>query len=62
MDRLEPLLQNVSNNGGTWREFGIGLDKVYHKKQVIRHGSSSIWEYAEQLINDSVERGILKKE
>ncbi|GAB3223632.1 HD domain-containing protein [Spirosoma arcticum] len=62
MDRLEPLLQNVSNNGGTWSEFGIGFDKVYHKKQVINQGSSRIWEYAEQLINDSVERGILKKE
>ena len=62
MDRLEPLLQNVSNNGGTWSEFEIGFDKVYHKKQVINHGSSRIWKYAEQLINDSVEKGILKKE
>ena len=62
IDRLEPLLQNVSNNGGTWREFAIGFDKVYPKKQVISHGSSRIWAYAEQLLNDSVERGILKKE
>ncbi|WP_247234125.1 HD family hydrolase [Telluribacter sp. SYSU D00476] len=62
MDRLEPLLQNVSNNGGTWSEFGIGFDQVYHKKQVIKRGSSRIWEYAEQLLNESVERGILKKE
>jgi putative hydrolase of HD superfamily len=61
MDRLEPLLQNVSNNGGTWSEFGIGFDQVYHKKQVIRNGSSRIWEYAEQLIQDSVEKGILKR-
>ncbi len=62
MDRLEPLLQNVSNNGGTWNEFGINFDKVYQKKQVINQGSSRIWDYAEQLINDSVEKGILKKE
>ncbi|GAB3996857.1 HD domain-containing protein [Spirosoma daeguense] len=61
MDRLEPLLQNVSNNGGTWLEFGIDFDKVYQKKQVIKHGSTSIWDYAEQLINDSVESGILQK-
>ncbi|HEV7350094.1 HD domain-containing protein [Telluribacter sp.] len=62
MDRLEPLLQNVSNNGGTWNEFGISYDKVFHKKQVIKQGSSRVWEYAEQLLNESVERGILKKE
>ncbi|MCE7073028.1 HD domain-containing protein [Dyadobacter sp. CY327] len=61
MDRLEPLLQNTSNNGGTWAEFGVSYEKVYAKKQVIQQGSESIWQYAEQLINDSVEKGILKK-
>ena len=61
MDRLEPLLQNTSNNGGTWAEFGVSYEKVYAKKQVIQQGSESIWQYAEQLINESVEKGILKK-
>ncbi|AUD06639.1 HD domain-containing protein [Spirosoma pollinicola] len=61
MDRLEPLLQNVSNNGGTWREFEIGFDQVYQKKQAIQYGSESIWAYAEQLLSESVESGILKK-
>ncbi len=62
MDRLEPLLQNTSNNGGTWREPGVNYNKVYAKKSVIREGSSAIWEYAEKLINESVAKGILKKE
>lgn len=62
MDRLEPLLQNTSNNGGTWNEFGVTYDKVYHKKSVIKEGSATIWDFAEQLINESVEKGILKKE
>ncbi len=61
MDRLEPLLQNTSNNGGTWAEFGVSYDKVYTKKQVIQNGSDTIWQYAEQLLNESVGRGILKK-
>ncbi|KAF2332627.1 HD domain-containing protein [Flavobacterium daemonense] len=61
MDRLEPLLQNTSNNGGTWKEFGVKYDKVYQKKSVIKEGSKSIWNYAEGLINESVEKGILKK-
>lgn len=62
MDRLEPLLQNVSNNGGTWKEFDVDYQKVYDKKSVMRYGSESIWNYAENLINDSVDKGILKKE
>ncbi len=61
MDRLEPLLQNTSNNGGTWAEFGVNYETVYTKKQVIQHGSNTIWQYAEQLLNDSAEKGILKK-
>jgi putative hydrolase of HD superfamily len=62
MDRLEPLLQNTSNNGGTWKEFGVKYDKVYEKKSIIKEGSKSIWNYAEGLINESVEKGILEKE
>lgn len=61
MDRLEPLLQNTSNSGGTWKEFGVKYDKVYEKKSVIKEGSKSIWNYAEGLINESVEKGILEK-
>lgn len=61
MDRFEPLLQNTSNNGGTWAEFNVPYQKVYDKKKAIKQGSKSIWSYAENLINESVEKGILKK-
>jgi putative hydrolase of HD superfamily len=61
MDRLEPLLQNTSNNGGTWREFNVDYEKVHEKKKVIQEGSDTIWNYAENLINESVVKGILTK-
>ncbi|KQW97326.1 HD family hydrolase [Flavobacterium sp. Root420] len=60
MDRLEPLLQNTSNDGGTWKEFGVSYKKVYEKKSIIKEGSTTLWNYAEGLINESVEKGILK--
>lgn len=62
MDRLEPLLQNTSNNGGTWKEFDVPYSKVYGKKSIMKEGSQTIWNYAEGLINESVAKGILKKE
>lgn len=62
MDRLEPLLQNTSNKGGTWNEFGVNYDKVYEKKKIIKEGSDTLWNFAEGLINESVEKGILKKD
>jgi putative hydrolases of HD superfamily len=61
MDRFEPLLQNTSNQGGTWAEFDVPFQKVYEKKKAIKNGSSTIWNYAENLLNESVESGILKK-
>lgn len=61
MDRFEPLLQNASNKGGTWAEFDVPFEKVYEKKKAIKNGSSTIWNYAENLLNESVESGILKK-
>lgn len=61
MDRLEPLLQNTSNKGGTWKEFDVDYEKVYEKKKVIAKGSNTIWNYAKNIIQESVEKGFLKK-
>ena len=61
MDRLEPLLQNASNNGGTWKEFDVDYHQVYEKKKVIKEGSTTLWNYAENLLLESVDKGILKK-
>lgn len=61
MDRLEPLLQNTSNQGGTWREFDVDYETVYAKKKVIAEGSDSLWEFAEKMLEESVEKGILRK-
>ena len=61
LDRLEPLLQNASNNGGTWREFDVKYDKVIEKKKAIKDGSEELWKFAENLIDESVEKDILKK-
>ncbi len=62
MDRFEPLLQNTSNKGGTWQEFDVEYQIVYNKKKAIENGASSIWKYAEELLNESVEKGILRKD
>ncbi|RYD98343.1 MAG: HD domain-containing protein [Sphingobacteriales bacterium] len=62
MDRLEPLLQNSSNQGGTWKEFDVPYSRVHHKKKVIKEGSETIWNYAENLLNENVVKGILRKD
>jgi putative hydrolase of HD superfamily len=61
MDRLEPLLQNVSNNGGTWREYNVKYERVIQKNGVIQHGSHTLWNFAKTLVDDIAEKGMLKR-
>lgn len=50
LDRLEPVLQNDSNNGGTWAEHSVPYEKVIGKVSVMNHGSTVLWGHAEKLI------------
>lgn len=52
MDRLEPVLQNISNQGGTWTEFSVSFDTVYQKIDKIRNASTVIWDHVEEIIED----------
>ncbi|RNI30767.1 HD domain-containing protein [Rufibacter latericius] len=61
MDRLEPLLQNVSNEGGTWMEYNVSYERVMEKTVGMQKGSQSIFDFAIALMDSSVEKGILKK-
>ncbi|UII24002.1 HD domain-containing protein [Fulvivirga ligni] len=60
LDRLEPVMQNVSNNGGTWAEYDVELSRVIDKICVIEKGSSTLWDYTQEIVNESAEKGILR--
>lgn len=62
MDRFEPMMQNASNEGGTWAEFNVPYETVVDKKKKIAKGSETVWAYASNLLDESVEKGYLKKE
>jgi putative hydrolases of HD superfamily len=60
MDRFQPVLQNVSNNGGSWAEFKVEFEKVYNKLKVINKGSAFLWDYSESLLKECQEQGIFR--
>jgi putative hydrolase of HD superfamily len=62
MDRLAPMMQNHSNNGGTWKEFNVPYQKVYNLKNYIQKGSITMWRYAESILNESLEKGYISKD
>lgn len=57
MDRLQPLLLNFNNKGGTWRTPGVTDAVVRARKSVIGEASAHLWEYAQQLIDRGAREG-----
>lgn len=61
MDRLQPILQNASNEGGTWSEYNVPYNTVYSKVSGIKKGSETLWDYTENLLNEARAAGYIKK-
>lgn len=61
LDRLQPLLHNYQTDGRVWREHGINSNQVYSRNQSIEEGAPDLWQYAAQMILDSIDRGWLAK-
>lgn len=61
LDRFQPLLLNYNTDGHTWKRPGITSDKVLKRNDVTENNAPAIYEYVENLIESSIEKGILKK-
>ena len=59
LDRLQPMLANLTAGGGTWKEHGITADQVLVKVQLIDDGSVSLGRYARDLVDRAVRDGLL---
>ena len=61
LDRLLPLLQNFHNGGGSWREFGITLERARDRQRPIADASTALWEYAQSVFQEAQQRGLFLK-
>ena len=61
MDRLHPLLLNYYAEGTTWKEHDVSSEMVRKINSEISGGSSVLWDYAQGIISDAVDKGYLKK-
>ena len=50
IDRLMPVLQNITNNGQSWRENRVSLDRIRAVNAVIGEACPSVWEYVEHAL------------
>ena len=59
MDRIQPLLLNLSRDGISWQEHGIHLHQVQGRNKLVTEGSQSLSDYIFALLDDANKRGIL---
>jgi len=59
VDRLQPLLLNFYSEGYAWKQHEIKRSQVIERNHHISKGSKVLWEFAENLIEESVNKGYL---
>lgn len=59
MDRIQPLLLNLSRDGISWKEHDIHYQQVAGRNASLKDGSKDIAEYIFGLLDGARERGIL---
>ncbi len=61
VDRIWPIFQNISHNGGTWKEFGITVQAAKDKNSYVNQGSHAIWNYVVQLMDEADQNGLFAR-
>ena len=59
LDRLMPALHNFHNQGGSWRDHNVTLDRVRVRMAPIAEGSAALGELIEEVLAAAVAAGIL---
>lgn len=60
LDRLNPMILNFYSDGKTWKEHSISANQAFNHNKHMAEGSIELWEFAQQLIQSSVENGYLQ--
>jgi putative hydrolase of HD superfamily len=59
VDRATPVLQNLANEGQSWRENGITYERVVRRiAPPIKAGCPALWEYLEVRLEEARRRGV----
>ena len=59
MDNIQPLILNVSNEGGDWKEHAVTSKNVYGRQRKTALGSKVLFEAADEMIQEQIKKGNL---
>ena len=54
LDRLQPMLLNYYSKGKAWKEANIKSNTVLEANKIIEDGSTKLWDFAKELIEDAI--------
>lgn len=61
LDRMQPLLLNYNTNGHTWHKPEVNSKKVLKRNELLPKTAPEIWQYVQEVIEDSIQKGYLKR-
>jgi len=61
LDRFIPQLHNYHTQGRSWKEHGITAERVLTRNVEISHGSTTLWEWTQTLIQQAAIEGLFPR-
>lgn len=62
MDRLQPMLSNYNNEGGTWKKFNVAKSDIYKRIAPVKESSDILWNFVQTMIEDAHKKGLITKQ
>lgn len=62
MDRLQPMLNNYNNGGGTWKEYSVSKKDIYKRIEPVKYSSKELWEFVLYMLEDAYNKGYIVKD
>ena len=60
MDRLQPILSNYYNGGGTWKTHDVGISSIYKRVEPIEDISEKLWKFTCDLLEKACKEGKIR--
>jgi putative hydrolase of HD superfamily len=61
VDRFQPMLLNWKTEGGSWKNHAVTHAQVLKRMAAVADGAKALWEKAQAMADDAVDRGLLAK-
>ncbi|RTK93949.1 MAG: HD domain-containing protein [Neisseriaceae bacterium] len=62
IDRIMPIMQNIHNYGGSWREFNVSKSKLQERNKLLKELSPKLWQFVNQQFDIAIANGWISAE